>query len=141
MNKQEAEKCAKEITYRDAVNNALRGKCIPYRKATLIKLYELLDIIKSLQSEPCEDAVSRKEVLRLVNGGGGSSEYYGIFERLTKEVKALPSVTPREPKKGHWIDKEEKTAVCSCCNRNNLLYGDFCKWCGAKMTESEEQYG
>ena len=48
-------------------------------------------------------------------------------------IKALE----QQPKTGHWIDKEEKTAVCSRCNRNNLLYGDFCKWCGAKM-ESEE---
>ena len=47
MNKQEAEECAKKMTYRDAVYNALHGKCIPYRKATLIKLYELLEIVDS----------------------------------------------------------------------------------------------
>lgn len=39
----------------------------------------------------------------------------------------------QEPKMGRWIDKDEKSAVCSCCNRNNTLYGDFCKWCGAKL--------
>lgn len=43
-----------------------------------------------------------------------------------------------KPKTGHWIDKDEKSAVCSCCNRNNTLYGDFCKWCGAKMVEPQE---
>ena len=36
---------------------------------------------------------------------------------------------------GHWIDKDDKSAVCPCCNRNNTLYGNFCKWCGAKMEE------
>lgn len=46
MTKKEAEEYAKEMTYRDAVYNALQGKCIPYRKATLIKLYKLLDIIE-----------------------------------------------------------------------------------------------
>lgn len=46
MTREEAEKYAKEMTYRDAVYNALQGKCIPYRKATLIKLYELLDMVE-----------------------------------------------------------------------------------------------
>ena len=49
MTREEAEAYAKEMTYRDAVYNALQGKCIPYRKATLIKLYELLD---RLDKEP-----------------------------------------------------------------------------------------
>ena len=46
MNRAEAEEYAKQMTYRDAVCNALSGKFIPYRKATLIKLYELLDLIE-----------------------------------------------------------------------------------------------
>ena len=36
MNLKEAEEIAKEMTYRDAVINALRGRCIPYKKATRI---------------------------------------------------------------------------------------------------------
>lgn len=40
-------------------------------------------------------------------------------------------------KTGYWIEKDEKSAVCSCCNRNNTLYGDFCKWCGAKIVEPQ----
>ena len=47
MNNQEAEEYAKTMTYRDAVYNAIHGKCIPYRKATLIKLYELLDMVET----------------------------------------------------------------------------------------------
>ena len=39
----------------------------------------------------------------------------------------------KDPKTGHWIDRYEKSAVCSCCNRNNTLYGNYCKWCGARM--------
>ena len=46
MNRTEAEEYAKNMTYRDAIYNALQGRCIPYRKATLIKLYELLDLIE-----------------------------------------------------------------------------------------------
>lgn len=44
----------------------------------------------------------------------------------------------QEPMTGHWIDKDDKSAVCSCCNRNNTLFGDYCKWCGAKMVEPQE---
>lgn len=51
MTREEAEEYAKEMTYRNAVYNALQGKCIPYRKATLIKLYELLDIVEEQESE------------------------------------------------------------------------------------------
>lgn len=54
MTREEAEEYAKEMTYRDAVYNALRGKCIPYRKATLIKLYELLDMVDPQEREDKE---------------------------------------------------------------------------------------
>lgn len=51
MTKEEAEEYANGMTYRDAIYNALQGKCIPYRKATLIKLYELLDMVEPRESE------------------------------------------------------------------------------------------
>lgn len=51
MTREQAEEYAKEMTYRNAIYNALQGKCIPYRKATLIKLHELLDIVEPQKSE------------------------------------------------------------------------------------------
>lgn len=54
MTREEAEEYAKDMTYRDAVYNALHGKFIPYRKATLIKLYELLDMIDPQESREDE---------------------------------------------------------------------------------------
>lgn len=57
MTREEAEEYAKNMSYRNAVYNALQGKCIPYRKATLIKLYELLDMIEPQKSE-VEDMAS-----------------------------------------------------------------------------------
>ena len=51
MTSEEAEEYAKTMTYRDAVYNALQGKFIPYRKATLIKLHELLDMVEPQESE------------------------------------------------------------------------------------------
>lgn len=51
MTREQAEEYAKEMTYRNAIYNALQGKCIPYRKATLIKLHELLDIVEPQKSK------------------------------------------------------------------------------------------
>ena len=48
MNRQEAEEYAKTMTFRDAVINALSGRAIPYRKATMIKLHELLKIVDTI---------------------------------------------------------------------------------------------
>lgn len=51
MTREEAEEYAKGMSYRNAVYNALQGKCIPYRKATLIKLYGLLGKIEPQDEE------------------------------------------------------------------------------------------
>lgn len=44
-------------------------------------------------------------------------------------------------KTGHWIDVYKDSAFCSCCNRGNIVYGDFCKWCGAKMVKPWKSEG
>lgn len=69
MTNKEAEEYAKNITYRNAVYNALQGRCIPYRKATLIKLHELLDMIEPLKQEieqtrwiPCSERPPEKQI-------------------------------------------------------------------------------
>lgn len=46
MTREEAKEYAKTMTFREAVYNLTQAKCIPYRKATFIKIYELLDIIE-----------------------------------------------------------------------------------------------
>lgn len=56
---------------------------------------------------------------------------------LLADIKNAPPVTV-EVRTGYWIDRDEKSATCSCCNMNNVLYGDFCKWCGARMLETQE---
>ena len=59
-----------------------------------------------------------------------------------RDISSLPWIEVNDDEKqkfGHWIDIDEKSAVCSCCNRNNTLYGNFCKWCGARMVEQESE--
>lgn len=43
MTREEAEKYAKNMTYREAIYNLKQAKSVPYRKATFIKVAELLD--------------------------------------------------------------------------------------------------
>lgn len=54
-------------------------------------------IIKALEQEPCEDAVSRTEAIRLAEQG----QIQG-FEWQIRKLVTLPSVTPTR-KKGKWI--------------------------------------
>ena len=101
MTRKDAEEYAKEMTYRDAINNLMKARSIPYRKATFIKVNELL---KALEQEPSGDAISRQAVLELVNKG-----YMGLYARQTDieimkdKINDLPPINPQEPKTGHWI--------------------------------------
>lgn len=55
MNTEQAKEIAKQMTYRDAVINALQGRCVPFKKATLIKLKELLEIVENMEKAESED--------------------------------------------------------------------------------------
>lgn len=55
MNTEQAKEIAKQMTYRDAVFNALRGRCVPFKKATRIKLKELLEIVENMEKEVKND--------------------------------------------------------------------------------------
>ena len=76
MSREEAEEYAKGMTYRDAVYNALQGKCIPYRKATLIKLHELLDMIEPQEREKQEMTGNAK---RNYDGKCGTCSYFAFY--------------------------------------------------------------
>ena len=51
MTREEAKEYARHMTYKDAIYNALHGKSIPYRKATLIKLNALLKVVEKMDKE------------------------------------------------------------------------------------------
>ena len=50
MTREEAEKYAENMTYREAIYNLKQAKSVPYRKATFIKVDELLGELE--QDEP-----------------------------------------------------------------------------------------
>ncbi|MCR5727219.1 MAG: hypothetical protein K6G24_07120 [Lachnospiraceae bacterium] len=91
--------------------------------------------IEALWQQPCEDCISRQEVINCVT----SNEFrYKIVE----DIKTLPSVTPKE-KTGHWIFDEilDRHYYCSECKSMGVDYWDYCPKCGAKMVEPQESEG
>lgn len=54
MNTEQAKEYAKTMTYRQAVMNCLYARCVPYRKATRIKMKELLEIVEDMENAKME---------------------------------------------------------------------------------------
>lgn len=51
-----------EMSYRQAVNNVMRGQNIPYRKATFAKLWEMIETIEQ-QDWLIDDLQEERELL------------------------------------------------------------------------------
>ena len=58
---------------------------------------------------------------------------FKLLAEWLKDYKRL--LLEQGPKMGSWI-AVDGGAICSCCNRLNLVYGKYCKHCGA-LNESE----
>ncbi len=117
------------MTNEEATIQALKGH-IQALQGHIEALNEIIEnqdiVIKTLKQEPCEDCISRQYLLDNCVVDKVTMPYVPV-----NKIENAPPVNP-QPKTGHWIDLDGKSAVCSCCYRNNTLYGDFCKWCGAK---------
>jgi hypothetical protein len=101
------------------------------------------------RQEPCEDAISRNEMLKYqhyLHGKMSNEENHKLWEF----IKELPSVTPKQ-KTGHWFyDKSIENWRCSECKETPKTMGycgsanfmvehfKFCNHCGAKMVEPQE---
>lgn len=93
--------------------------------------------IKALEQEPCEDCISRSEVLM-----HSHIEYDddGMGHRVIyiEDIEDLPSVTPQQ-KVGKWIKIEPyplqmNEYKCSECGHGtNDNTESYCSECGAKM--------
>ncbi len=70
---------------------------------------------------------------------------YVKYDDMVKCVKGMSSVTPQEPKTGHWTEHPHEWGdnwqysdyECSICHNWAHFDTDFCPNCGAKMAESE----
>ena len=101
---------------------------------------------KDAQPEPCEDAISKADMLETY------ADLYDVFEdndQIRKELNkvydklnALPFVMP-ERKKGKWITQQFSSwAECSECHDwygiESVQY-NFCPNCGADMREEQDE--
>ena len=95
---------------------------------------------KPLELEPIPkndlgvDCISRADALDCVNWGYNLSDVY-------KKINVLPSVTPQEPRKGHWNDIPKYTDIawqCSECEHFTTMKHNYCPECGAKMVDPQE---
>lgn len=66
----------------------------------LIKVSDAVDIIRNMPSvtpQPCEDAISRKEMLNQIFYSTDNSGDVVLGSELRSRIDRLPSVTPQEP--------------------------------------------
>lgn len=112
------------------------------------ELKEAYDMaIKALEQEPCDDCISRQEVLDYIEGSGAELGHDSENELVRQDIKALPSVTP-QTKIGKWVAQDIhnchadfKCSACGYIHSFTHLYGEptadysYCPNCGAKMEE------
>lgn len=103
------------------------------------------------EQEPCEDAISRKEVLNQIFYSTDNSGDVVLGSVLRRRIENLPSVRPQEPKSGHWKavpfnskhgEYRPKMYECSECGwkidlcrglQQDTGHRLFCEHCGARM--------
>ena len=99
-------------------------------KRSLVEMYE--QQIEALKADPCEDAVSRKAVMKLKSH---KPEYGDMIYAF--DVELLPPVTPKQ-RTGKWIRQGNDYTDYYECENCGIAIGlddikNFCPNCGAKM--------
>ena len=105
-------------------------------------LTEIKRLKEALEQKPCEDAISRKDMLAVFRQSNSLSQAWNGFEKL-------PPVTPKE-KTAHWINKtliykgetegerDCYAGTCSACGGVQECW-NYCGGCGARMVEQQEK--
>ena len=92
----------------------------------------------TVQPAPCEDAVNRSEIIRLILERGLYCDTQADREVSAEIIRQLPSAQPEiKPKEGRW-SKSDDGYECSECDWYSLYDSPWCPWCGAKMKGEEE---
>ncbi len=100
--------------------------------------------IKVFEQEPCEDCIDRADAMTEIMMFAGNNKHgddiYIKVSDVIELLRELPSVTPQEPKTGHWVrDTITDLYHCSCCRyicrQDPKNKDDYCPNCGARMSE------
>ena len=113
----------------------LQGKLISMCPASSLYWQEHWEeVIKALEQEPTTkndlgvDCIDRNSIKYYPGTGGYMYASKG-------EIDKLPSVTPQEQRKGHWINtanpRMSDNIVCSECGYDSIADFKFCPNCGS----------
>lgn len=138
-----------DLIDREQLMNYIRS-----RKINIGKLaHDVIMKQPSIQpQEPCEDAISRKEVLNQIFYSTDNGGDVALGSVLRHRIENLKSVKPQEPKTGYWVAQDIhnchtdfKCSECDYIHSFMHLYGKptadytYCPNCGAKMESEVEE--
>lgn len=101
--------------------------------------------MQSMKIDLGVDVVSRQAVIDSLydwsNHSMTDAETWHL-RQVIGDIKSMPSVTPQEPKKGHWIPTygNVKCSVCGSVKDSREVgkATHYCDFCGARMVEPQE---
>lgn len=148
------EEAIKEL--RDASDDEVRYGDTERHYKEVMKRIEAFDMaIKALEQQPCDDCISRKDVIDIINfedkwlfdAKSYNANTEIAFSGFKSKVKAIPPVTPQRLK-GKWIEVFVETPndpysygfkshKCSKCEYSPLQISNYCPNCGRRM-QSED---
>lgn len=90
MTEEEAKRYAENMTYREAICNLKQAKSVPYRKATFIKINELLNELEQEQDKPMVEidlysVIKQKYIER------------EVLDEIRAEIMRLDDINPDYP--------------------------------------------
>lgn len=94
-------------------------------------------LLKSADERKGKDCVSRQFMYELGATCIATRNENGELIALGA-IEEMPSVTPQEPKTGHWIYKTMEGQFCSICNEQSVWKFNYCPNCGCRMVEPQE---
>lgn len=124
-----------------------RQQAINYLLSSGFSEEQINTIEQAFKQEPTNDLVvdciSRQAVIDLMMQKWGEN-FSGddAMQECIDAIRDMPSVTPQEPKTGHWNDIPKYKNIawqCSECGRFTTMKHNYCPNCGAKMVEPESE--
>ena len=100
-----------------------------------------VDCISRVDAQTEIEMNALRYTLAKERGGMGQVEWSDQLIKVSDAVdiiRNLPSVTPQEPKTGHWINGNYHIRCSECGEDYPYRLRNYCPNCGAKMVEPQE---